>query len=91
MARDIGNLALQDKTARFQRTDRRQRHRHQRRLGVRCQCQILFRTLPNEGRQFLPESLVDLLEHRLCLRKRLGQIAAHADSLAALAGKGKCY
>ena len=90
MAGDIGNLVLQRKAARFQRPDRRHRHRHQRRLRVGGQRQRLFRPFPDQLRQLLAERVVDLVEHAPRLGKRVGQILAHADGLAALPRKGEC-
>ncbi len=63
------------------------RHRHQRRLRVLGQRQGLRRPLPDDVGQLLAERLVDLVEHRARFRKGLGKRLAHADRLAALAGK----
>jgi hypothetical protein len=90
MTGDIGDLAFQREAARFQRPDRGQRHRHQRRLRVGGQRQRLFRPFPDQLRQVFAERIVDFLEDPARFGEGAGEILAHADRLAALSGKGEC-
>ena len=70
MAGDVGDLVLQRKAARLERPDRRQRHRHQRRLGVGGQRQRLLRPFPHQLGELFAERVVDLLEDRCAPRER---------------------
>ena len=75
--------------ARFEDANDRHRHGHQRRLGVFGQPQRFVRPFEHDGRELAPERRVDLVEHRSRLGKGVGKLLAHADGLAALAGKGE--
>ena len=68
----------------FQDADRRQRHRHQCRLGVFGERQGLDRPFEYGGRQLGAERLVDLVEDLLRGREIRRQGLAHADRLATL-------
>ena len=61
--------------------------RHQRRLGVLGEGQFLAGALEHQLRQLLFQGLVHLLEHLARGSESGGEIAAHADGLAALAGE----
>ncbi len=65
----------------------RQAHRHQRRLGVLGQGQLVARALAHQLEELLAQGVVDLLEHLAGGGEGVGQVGAHADGLAALAGK----
>jgi hypothetical protein len=91
MAGDELHLIFQRKAVlRFEHPHHRHRHGHQSRLGVLGQREGLFRTLPHDLRQVLPERGIDLIEHLAGGGIVLRQLAAHADVLAALPGKYKC-
>ena len=60
-----------------------------RRLGVLGQGQILDRAVPHQLAELLLQGVVDFLEHRASGREGDGELGAHADGLAALAGKEK--
>ena len=70
--------------------ERRDRHRHQRRLGVLGELQGFGRTVPDHGGQLLAERRIDLVEHRAGGRKGFGERLAHADRLGPLPRKSKC-
>ncbi len=89
MAGDEGGLGDLDAEFRLERPHRRQAHRHQRRLGVLGEGEVLDRTFLHQPEQSLIQRVVDFLEHLAGGREGLGQLGAHADSLAALAGKGE--
>ena len=74
----------------LQHPDRRQAHRHQGRLGVGRQGQLLGGPFPHEGGELLGESLIHLVEHGLGLRKGIGKGLAHSDRLASLARENEC-
>ena len=64
-------------------------HGHQGGLGVGRECQIVGRTLPDDGRELLGQRFVDLVEHGPGLRKGFGERLAHPDGLTALPRKDK--
>src|SRR5262252_4836513 len=72
---------------RFQYPHGRERHRHQRGLCVLGQHQRLGWPIPDDARELLAECRIDLLEHRACRRKGVGESLAHAYRLTALARK----
>ena len=63
---------------------------HQRGLGVLGQAQNVLGTFEHGGREALAQSFVDFLEDGAGHGILVGEILAHADGLAALAGKGEC-
>ena len=67
--------------------DRRKRDRHQRGLGILREGQIALGALEHQTRQALFQRIVQLFEHQTGGLEGLGQLTAHADLLAALAGK----
>ena len=88
MAGDEGRIALQVETRLgLEHADRGEADRHQRRLGIARQRQLVLRPSKMIAESFSPERLVDLLENRARRGKRIGQRLAHADGLAPLAGK----
>ena len=88
MAGDELRVALEVETGfRLQHADRGDRHRHQRRLRVLGQRQGFDRTFEDNGRQLAAERLVDFIEHLPGRREIRRQGLAHANRLAALAGK----
>ena len=91
MAGHEGGIALEiEPGLGLQHADRREADRHQGRLGVGRQGQVLGRPLPHEGGELLGEGLVHLVENGPGLREGIGQGLAHADRLAALPGKNEC-
>ena len=72
---------------RFEHAHRRERNRHQRRLRILGQRQLVGRPLPHDRGELFAERRVDLVEHRARGRESFGQRLAHADRLAALARK----
>ena len=68
----------------FQHPDDRQTDRHQGRLGVLGQPELVLRTFEHQPGQVLRQGVVDLLEEMPRHRRGLGQFLAHADGLAAL-------
>ena len=64
--------------------------RHQRGLRVLRQGQRVLLALPDQGREFLAQSVIDLVEHRLGFWIGLRQITAHADCLRPLPRKYIC-
>src|SRR4029077_8586344 len=58
-------------------------------LRVLGQRQRLGRALPHGARELFAECRIDLLEHRTCRRKGIGEGLAHADCLAALPRKNE--
>ena len=73
----------------FQHAHDRERDRHQRRLGVFGERERLGRAFEYDAAELGAERPVDLVEHGLRGREIVGQRLAHADRLAALAGKHK--
>ena len=71
----------------FERAQRRQARRHQRRLGVGGQRQLRLRAFEDQAAELLAERRVDALEHFARSGKGFGERLAHADRLRALAGK----
>jgi hypothetical protein len=71
----------------LQHPHRRQANRHQRRLSILRQGESLDRPVLHQLVQPLFQRVVDLLEHRAGRGEGVRQLHAHADGLAALAGK----
>ena len=92
MAGDEGRVAARDRARLPLRApERRETNRHQRRLGVGRQGQVLDRALPKMMvESFCAERVIDFVEHRFGLGKSIGESPAHADRLAALTGKYEC-
>ncbi len=65
-------------------------YRHQRRLGVLGERQLVLRPLEHEPGQVLGKRFVDFLVDLPCLGVGLGQRLAHADRLRSLARKYEC-
>ena len=80
----FGNL---DAAVAFQHAHDGQTLRHQGRLGVFRQGQLLGRALEHQARQRLAERLVDLLKDFASAYKGCGEVLAHADGLGSLAGE----
>ena len=87
---DVGGVRGDRYPLRLERPQRREAHRHQRRLGVARARQRILRPLEDDRGELLAERLVDLVEDRARRRNRVGQRLAHADGLAPLAGEKKC-
>jgi hypothetical protein len=84
MARDIeAALALQH-------AQRGEAHRHQRRLRVRGERQLVLGTCEHQPRQILPQRFVDLAEDIARRGESAGKLLSHADGLGALPGKDQC-
>ena len=58
--------------------------RHDRRLRIFGELELLVRTFAHQPEQVLAERLVDLVEHILRGPARVGERRAHPDRLAAL-------
>ena len=85
---DHGGFLLQhDAAFLLQHAQHRERVRHQRRLGVLGQDQLLARALEHQLRELLAEGVVHLLEQLARGGEGGGELAAHADRLASLAGE----
>src|SRR3546814_12234189 len=69
---------------------RRDRVRHDRRLGVFGEGQLVLRPLAHQLEETLAECLVDLLKHFAGVARSLGKRLAHADRLTALTRKDEC-
>ncbi len=69
----------------FQHTQNGERMGHERGLGVLGQGEFLARPLEHQFRELLAEGVIDFLEHLARGGEGGGEIAAHADGLAALA------
>ena len=66
----------------------READRHQGRLGIGRQRQLVLRPLEHQRATGSgPSAVIDLVEHGAGRGKALGQVLAHADGLAALARK----
>ena len=90
MAGDELRVALEiDAGLRFEHAHRRERNRHQRRLRVLGEGELVGRPVPHGRGELFAERRVDLVEHRPRRRKSFRQRLAHADRLAALARKYK--
>ena len=74
----------------FQHPHRRERDRHQRRLRVLGERQLLRRPFPHDRAEPVAERGVDLIEYRAGGGKGVGQRLAHADGLTALPWKHEC-
>ena len=90
MAGDIGDLGFQVEPFGFQDPKGRDRHRHQRRLGVRRQRQRFFRAVPHDIGELFAERLVHFGKDGGRLRKGICQVLAHAERLTALSWKCEC-
>ena len=64
--------------------------RHDRRLRIFGELELVVRPFAHQPEQVLAERLVDLVEHVLRGPARLGERGAHADRLAALPRKNEC-
>jgi len=64
--------------------------RHNRRLGIFGELEIVLRSLAHQLEQVLAKRLVNLAERVSSGLARIGQRCPHADRLAALTGKKKC-
>ena len=64
--------------------------RHDRRLGVFGEHQLIRRAVFHEREQLLAERVVDFLEQFAGMGAGGGQVCAHADLLAALSGENEC-
>src|SRR5690242_7709100 len=64
--------------------------RHDRRLRIFGQLQLVVRPLAHQPEQVRPKRLVDLVEHVSRGPARLGERRAHANGLAALSRKKEC-
>ena len=73
----------------FQRPNRCQRDRHQRRLGVLGQLQIIVRAFEHQRRKVLAQGFINFIKDRAGRWKGLGKVFAHSDFLAALTGEHK--
>ena len=73
----------------FQDAHRRERDRHQRRLGIFGQSEGFERAAPDGVAQPLAERRVDFLKHLPRRGKGVGQGLAHAHGLAALTWENK--
>ena len=73
----------------FQRAQCRERYRHQGRLGIFGQGELILGPLPHHLGQRLTERLIDLGKHGARRRVGLGELGAHADRLAPLPGKNE--
>jgi hypothetical protein len=88
MARDELGVALEiNPGLGLEHPHHRDRHRHQRRLRVLGQRQLVGRPLPHGRGELFAERRIDLVEHRARGRKRLRQRLAHPHRLAALPRK----
>ena len=63
--------------------------RHDRRLGIFGEPELLVRPFPHQAEEMLPERLVNLREHIARGAARLGERGAHSDRLAALTREKK--
>ncbi len=89
VAGDEGRAGDLDAELALQRPHDRQTDRHQSRLGVLGEGEVLDRAVEHQLRELLGERLVHLLEHLARRGEGLGQLGPHADRLAALSRKGE--
>ena len=82
---DDGLLAQGEAALLLQHAQHGERVRHQRGLGVLGQRQLLAGPFEHQLGELLLQGLVDLLEHLAGGGEGGGEVAAHADGLAALA------
>ena len=61
--------------------------RHDRRLGIFGELELVLRPVPHQPEQVLAERLIDFVENVVRGSARFGERGAHADRLAALPGK----
>ena len=73
-----------------QRSEYRHRMRHDRRLRIFREPQVLVRPVAHQAEEVLSERFVDLVEDVARGAAGLGQSGAHADGLAALSRKKEC-
>ena len=71
----------------FQHPYHRQARRHQRRLGVLGEVEVMLGAFEHQPAQALAQGVIDLGEHIAGGRVGLGEFAAHADGLGALSGE----
>ena len=71
----------------LQHAHHRDRDRHQRRLGILGQGQLILGTFPHQHEQRLAQRVIHLVEHLARRGEGAGQGPAHADGLAALSGE----
>ncbi len=91
MAGDERGIALElHSRFRLQRAHRGKRHRQEPRLRVLGEGERLGGALPQDFRELFAERGIDLGEDGPGRRKCIGERLAHADRLAALAGKDEC-
>ena len=67
-----------------------ERIRHDRRLGIFGELELVLRTVPHQTEQVLAERLIDFMENIVRGSACLGERGAHADRLAALSRKNEC-
>src|SRR4030095_17077775 len=87
---ELGRVAKLDAASPRQRREYGNRMRHDRRLGVFRQLELVLRPLAHQLDQILPKRLINLGEHIVRRAARLRESCAHADGLAALPGKKEC-
>ena len=87
MAGDEGRARAQIEARCLQRPKRGDRNRHQRRLGVGGQRQLVLGAVPDGVAQALAERLVHFLEDAAAFGKGVGELSAHTDGLATLSGE----
>ena len=80
----IGQSASGRPPLRLDHPDHRHADRHQRRLRVAGQDQLVLRPLEHQPRQRLAQRAVDRRENLARLGEIVGQVAAHADRLTPL-------
>ena len=91
MAGDEGRIPPHGKARLgLQHAQRRNRDRHQGRLGIFGELKGLSRAIPDDGSELLAERRIDLVEYRPRGRKGLRQGLAHTDRLGTLPRKSKC-
>src|SRR6187200_1503436 len=73
----------------FERPQCRKRYRHQGRLSIFSEGELILWPLPHHLGQRLAERLVDFGKHGTRRRVSLGEPGAHADRLAPLPGKSE--
>jgi len=91
MSRHKGDIPSEGEAAlRFENSDHRKTRRHQCRLGVFGQGEVVVRPFEHQARQILRQSFVDFLKQPARRRKRSGEGTPHADHLRALTRKYEC-
>ena len=89
MPRDVAGSIGDGHAVRFEHTDDGDGRRHQRRLGVFGEAQGILGAFEHDFRERDAERIIDFLEDSAGRGIGLGKIVPHADSLAALSGKGE--